>query len=180
MAQLWKVDIEKKLGSEYWTNVYYVFAEDLATAHGIAQNIVQIERAITATGVTFTKYRTSDVVPGTDIFVSTNNNEAGLRPVTMAGLLPLFNVARFDLSAEAGRPSRKFMRAVLQESDITFDAIDPGILAELDANYSQPLELIEELRDIDSQGIVDVQLYPLVGMRQLRRGSKRRLAPVLP
>lgn len=180
MAQLWKVDIEKKYQTEYWTNVYYVFADDLAAAHLVAFEIKEIERAILLPGIITTKYRTSDVIPGTDIYVSTSPNEAGLRADPGGGLLPLFNVVRFDLSAEAGRPSRKYMRGVLTENDIVFNDINNATLAEMDANYSDPLEAVAELRDVDSQAIVDVQAYPFVGMRQLRRGSKRRAVPVLP
>lgn len=176
---LFKVDIEKQLGTEFWTNVYYVDAASLTAAHAVGAEIVVAERGIHHVSVVFTKYRTSDTVPGTDQYITEPLNVTGARGPSTP-LLPLFNVVRADLGVGIGRPSRKYLRGVLMEEDITFNNIDATPLALFDTDYANDLELIEELVDVDGQPIINVTINPQVGMRQLRRGSRRSTTPVIP
>lgn len=176
---IFKVDIEKQLGTEFWTNVYYVDAESLTAAHAIGAEIVVAERGIHSNLVTFTKYRTSDMVPGTDQFITEPLNVQGAVAAN-SSLLPLFNVLRVDLGVGVGRPSRKYLRGVLYEDTVTFDTVDPAAVAVYDADYANDLEIIEELVDIDGQPIINVTVNPKVGMRQLRRGSRRATTPIIP
>ena len=176
---VFKVDIEKQLGTEYWTNIYYVDAESLTAAHAVGGEIVTAEQGIHANSVTFTKYRTSDMVPGTDQFITEPLGTTGARNPSTP-LLPLFNVARVELGVGIGRPSRKYLRGVLAEQDIDFNTIIPATVVEIQTDYADDLELIEELVDVDGQPIIDCVAYPLVAMRQLRRGSRRSTTPVLP
>lgn len=176
---LFKVDIEKLYQTEYWTNVYYVEADDVASAHVVGAEIAEIERQITDTDVTFTKYRTSDVLPLTDVFITTPLNVPGLR-ANDAVLLPLFNVLRADLQTAIGRPSRKYLRGVLTEDSIAFNDVIPAMVTAMNTLYAEPLEGVEELRDVDGQTIDNVTINPKVGMRQLRRGSRRSVTPIVP
>lgn len=176
---IFKVDIEKQLGTEFWTNVYYVDTASLTDAHTVGAEIVVAERSIHRNDVLFTKYRTSDMVPGTDQFITEPLNVYGALAVASPHLA-LFNVLRVDLGVGIGRPSRKYLRGVLLEGDVSFNDIEAGSLALFQTDYADDLELIEELVDIDGQPIIDCTVYPKVAMRQLRRGSRRSTTPVIP
>lgn len=176
---LWAVDIEKVLQNEYWTNRYIVEATELGDAVGIADDIVQIERAVHNTNVLFTKARVADRVPLTDVYASVPYNVFGLQ--TLNGhFLPLFNVARVDFNVQGGgRPSRKYLRLPIQE-EWQQDGVFIGAFQTLVANsYVAPMVALVGYVDTDGQEIIDGSLYPSVGMRQLRRGSKRREEPIL-
>lgn len=176
----WKVDIEKQLGTEFWTNVYYVNAESITAAAPIANEIVQAERAISHISVQFRKFRISDIDPETELFFTQVLNVIGLRGTATNYPIPLFNVVRADLSTATGRPSRKYLRGVLCETDILGNGIEVTTLGEISVAYGDALEAIEELVDVDDQPFTAVTINPFVAMRQLRRGSRRRTIPVLP
>lgn len=177
---LWVVDSEKVYQGEYWTNRYIVQAPDLAAAHAIAMGIVATERSAHQVQVLFTKVRTSDGQPNTDVYQVTNINEFGQRAAT-GDLLPLFNVVRVDFNVSGGgRPSRKYLRGILTESDISFNTIITGTVTSLETLYATPLAALTGFVDVDGQEIVSGQVYPNVAMRQLRRGSKRKAAGTNP
>lgn len=171
---LWIIDSEKLLQGEYWTNRYIVAAPSLAEASAMGNAIVGIERAITHTSVLFTKYRASDGQPDTDIYQVYNVNDFGARVVS-GEMLALFNVARFDFNvAGGGRPSRKYMRGCLVESDVNFNALAVATITNFNADFATPMAALAGYVDIDGQEISDGQVYPFLAMRQLRRGSKRK------
>lgn len=174
---IFKVDIEKSLEGEYWTNRYLVLADDLATAVIHAQDIKSVERNIHATEVLFTKYRVSDTSVGTDVYVTFPVNDNGLSSHS-SPLLPLFNVLRVDMVVPVGRPSRKYYRGILSEGSSTFNTIDSGSLG----GYNTALLDLLDLPICDPQGslITGYIAWPSVGMRQLRRGTRRRATPVIP
>lgn len=176
---LWSVDVEKKLGEEYWTNRYIVDAVDLEAADDVGDQIAEIEQNVHLQPVLLTKRRTSDMLPGTDIFIVTPLNIFGARQPD-SSMLPLFNVARVDFKAATGRPSRKFLRGVLMESETDFDTITPGGVNFIDLTYAQPLEGLPGYVDVDGQELLTGVVVPKIGMRQLRRGSKRRVTPIIP
>lgn len=175
---LFSVDIEKEYQGEYWTNRYIVQAADLNTANGDGGGIVALERTIHLTDVLFTRWRTSDLDPATDLYIINQINAQGLR-THATDILPLFNVARVDFSTGQGRPSRKYLRGVLVEADITFNTILAGTVTDLTTSYATPMKNTGYYVDVDGQVFTAVSVYPLVAMRQLRRGSKRRVTPIL-
>jgi len=174
---LFKIDVEKQMGGEYWTNRYFVDAADFAAAAMMSDEIVTAERAFHGTSVTFTKSRTSDITPGTDVYSTIILNLPGLQGDD-GTFLPLFNVLRADLSVGIGRPSRKYYRGVLRETHIIQDGVDASIRTTASGALNSLLTQIT-LVDVDSQPITLVTVSPFVGMRQLRRGSKRRAAPII-
>jgi hypothetical protein len=174
-----QIDIEKKLGSEFWTNVYQAWAQDLATAQQFAGLIIAAERLIHNTAVLFTRHRVSSVAIGDGIYTVTAVNQFGQRSV--GGLLPLFNTLRVDLNAASGRPSRKYYRGVLSEEDISGDAVDTSPFV---AFGNELFDLLQT--DPMTTGIIDPQqerltaviIQPVVQMRQLRRSRRRRTSGV--
>lgn len=176
---VYTIDIQKRIGSEFWTNRYIGTYAAMVNAVAAAQSIVASERTIHSTLVSFVNFRVSN---------AGISEEYTIVPVNLAGqrgetnLLPLFNTLRYDLAAEVGRPSRKFYRGVLGEVDISGDAItvnsaftDHGLF--LLASSVEP-ETPVGLHDPQGDMFVDVTVHPFVQMRQLRRGKRKRQNPV--
>lgn len=177
---LYSVDIEKVLLGEYWTNRYIVEATTLTGAHAIGANIVEIEQTVHDDVVTFTKYRTSTTVEDDDAYFITPINQPGAEN-NAGDYLPLFNVVRVDFAAAGGgRPSRKYLRLPLFEPQQSNGALLPGVVTFLQTYYADLLAALEGYVDVDGQELIAGSVSPFVGMRQLRRGSKRKLEPVLP
>jgi hypothetical protein len=174
---MFKVDIQKRLSDEFWTNRYFIRRDTLSEAVTSANFIVEAERIFHATTVLFDRVRVSDMVPGTDEYVTSVLNSAGFQNDD-GELLPLFNVLRMDLSATSGRPSRKYYRGVLRETHITFNDVSNGIRNTAEDAIADLLAI--PLVDIDDQDLVGATSFSKVGMRQLRRGSKRRTTPIIP
>lgn len=176
---LHQVDIEKSYLGEFWTNRYIINVDSLTAGVVVGQSIVNIERQVHAQFVTFTKYRVSDVNPDTDAFVIVPLSVNGLRAHESAPM-PFFNVVRVDFPAGTGRPSRKYLRGVLQQSDCSGSALKTGVVSFVNENYGLPLGDLPGFVDPQGTELGTGQCAPNVAMRQLRRGSKRKTKPILP
>ena len=168
------VDIEKRLGSEFWSNRYILEATTFDNAKSAGTQLANLERTWHADSVAFTRVRVSTVDPADEQYAITTLNTFGQRNSGTA-LLPLFNTLRIDFNALTGRPSRKYYRGVLGEGDINGDAIVTDFT-------SVATDLAGNFADFDSPGIVDPQgtslvsatVHPFVQMRQLRRSRRKR------
>lgn len=180
---LYQVDIEKRLLSEFFTNVYYLQSPTIGDAVLDAGLIVTFEKSIMLDNVNFTKQRVRTTTVGDDVYALGTLSGLGLRS-SAGGTLPLFNTLNVVLSAVVGRPSRKYYRGVLQESDIDYTAVSSSLLSLVATNGAALLTAMDTansaLVDIDNTGIYSIIASSEVGMRQLRRGSKRRVQPILP
>lgn len=176
---LWSLDIEKYLGGEYWTNRYIINQTDITAAQASGLGITNFERSITSDLVTFTKYRVSDLDPATDVYVIVPLGNLGQRGAATP-LLPLFNVVRVDFGTGFGRPSRKYLRGVLVEGDISFNTISTDLITLINTNYADPLVAAPSYVDVDGEPIINRAVHPDVAMRQLRRGTRRRTEPIIP
>lgn len=173
-----QVDIEKSALGERWTNRYFVEAADLTAANAMGSALVTVEKSFHRAWVAFNTLRVRTAVQGDDLYTITPLTGTGAVAGTTAASLPLFNVLRIDLGAAAGRPSRKYYRGVLQVEDQAAGALDPAAYL----NAVQGLETILEggnLVDVDGQVLLTVAPHQRVGMRQLRRGSRRKTEPIL-
>lgn len=181
---IFKVDIEKRLDGEFWTNRYFLQAGDLSTANAEANNLLMAEEAFHRVGVQFLKMRVSDIVPNTDNFIVTPLGSNG-QVAKNGSYLPLFNAARVDLSTSGvGRPSRKYYRLPLCAGDVVADyqfasALAGVITTELNTAISNLSLSGTPLVDVDGQVLNSVVAYVNIGMRQLRRGTKQRTNPIL-
>jgi hypothetical protein len=172
---LWVADIEKMYLGEYWTNRYIIAAASLVDAATVASQIVGAERAIHMLQVLFTRYRVSDGAPNTDVYQVNNLNSYGTVDAETQYILPLFNVCRCDFNvAGGGRPSRKYLRGVYSEADISYNSVNAAKVAAIQTNFVNPLVALAGYVDVDGQEIVAGSVYPQVAMRQLRRASKRK------
>lgn len=178
MPASFRIITEKFLSSqnEYWTNVYWCDSATLQDAATTAAAIVAIEQQMLLPACVLTKYRVDDAQPLTDVFVTTPVNLTGQSGAT-GEALPLFNVARFDFSATAGRPSRKYYRGVLTEAwTDAFGVLNATALTSLQS-WADQLAAVANYVDVDGEALTAGTVFPRVGMRQLRRGSKKKLTP---
>lgn len=174
---LYQVDIEKLREGEYWTNVYHTVQPDLESARTAGLTFVDAERSVHHISVLFTRMRVSDTT--SDFFDTEPINQYGLGNPP-GDPLPLFNVVRVDFGVNAHRSLRKYLRLPLMESQQHNGIIENDALVAIAANYGAPLETGGQLASPAGNGVTSVVVNPAVGMRQLRRGSKRKKTPVLP
>lgn len=174
---LYKVDVEKLLATEYWSNRYLVEANTIQDAADEADAIVATERTFHSGLVTFTKVRTSEFPQGGGFFIVKPIGLAGQRVVS-GDLLPLFVTVRVDFPAGLGRPSRKYYRGCIGEGDIVGANMVAGsrTFIQTSVNAFDPRTLVDP--QVSPLGTGVVQLA--VQMRQLRRGTKRRQNPIIP
>lgn len=178
-----KVDIEKLYQNRYWTNVYYVgVGATLSDAVGTAAEIVAMEKKFHADLVTFTKYRVSTITPGDFVYQTVVLNEQGARNSTGMDFLPLFNVARVDLTDEGfKRPERKYYRCPVAESDQSGGTLSNTFITLIEGAFEVFFgSFVGALVGPNAEAITSAQVYPFVGMRQLRRGSRRRTTAIIP
>jgi hypothetical protein len=174
---IYEIAIEKALNSEYWINVYHCDATDLQAARAIALNVIAAERTIHMDVVAFTKFRVKNI--------SALGQAGTVYPIGQSGqvqttvYMPLFVVARFDLTLPSGRPDRKYIRAPVATTVINNGQFTQSALNFYNGNYSTALLAITGLTDRSGASYTAVAVNPVVGMRQLRRGSRKRTTPVI-
>jgi hypothetical protein len=177
---MFAMDSQKVLNGEFWTNRYMIEATDLATATTAAAFIRDKERNVHSTIVTFDKYRVSDTVVGTDVYQVVNDNVQGTRAAPNGEWMPLFCVLRVDFNTVGGgRPSRKYLRLPLYEDDCYQGNTAQAIRTLVLTSYAGPLIGLANFVDVDGQAFSSASASLAVGMRQLRRGSKRRALPII-
>lgn len=172
---LYSLDIEKRLGTEFWTNRYILDADTAGNASNLGQAIVMSELAFHSDLVTFTRFRVSTMAEGDEVYAIIPINQAGQRTAN-DDLMPLFNTLRMDFTATSGRPSRKFYRGVLYSNDCNGDAVSSdftAFAADIEGHFKgveDPVGIV----DPQSQLLTNAVVHPFVQMRQLRRGTRKR------
>lgn len=177
---IFQIDIQKQLGGEYWTNRYHVEVATLEGALAIGQQVAEEERQSTISTVTFVSVRAS--VPGAendDYIVQPLGYNGGT--VTADPGLPLFVVARVIFSKGPGRPDVKYYKAMANIGAIA----DPftwnqNFVTGLNTALCAELLEITPLVSADGTAYTSIQLDRRIGMRQLRRGSKKKETPIIP
>jgi hypothetical protein len=171
----YRLTIEKywSFASEYWTNVYHVNAADPAAAVPLMDAIVAAEASIHWNTVNITKGRIDDMQPDTDVFFTKVYNTPGSFNAATEPL-PLFVVTRIDFGSTAGnRPSRKYYRGTLTEGEVTHNSLLAGLQTRMTGFITSIIGTgycDEKGNDINSGA-----LWPQPAMRQLRRGSKKKV-----
>lgn len=178
---LYTVDIQKRQGTEYWTNRWVVSAPSLGQASVLGGEIAGYEQDIHTTNVILDRHRTRPLVAGGDNYIIVPIGFAGAYDGgALSSQIPLFNVVRVDWAVAEGRPSRKYFRTGLTETMVEGSNLVESYRAFVDARMeAMRTALAGALVDVDGQAINSATVFPAVGMRQLRRGSKRRLRPII-
>jgi hypothetical protein len=87
-----------------------------------------------------------------------------------------------DMPAPTGRPSRKYWRLPLEEAAVLNGQVEPTFVTAWQGHvndyFASPASA--GVIDVDGQLLVSGTIMAPVGMRQLRRGSRRRVTPVIP
>jgi hypothetical protein len=161
---------------EFWTNVYHFGGSNPATQASVGQALANAERLLYGAHILITKFRIDDAVPNTDNYHTVSMNAAGQRTGTSeAQAAPLFVVARIDFNVAAGgRPCRKFLR-VLSEPDTVGVALQSPIITLLNSYITTCLA--QGIMDPDGNLCNSGAVWPNAAMRQLRRGSKKKVTP---
>lgn len=178
---LYSVDIQKKQGTEYWTNRYILNDASLGAASVSMLEIAQCEVQIHTQNVVIDRGRVRPLAPGGDNFIIVPYGyDGGYDGGSLSSQLPLFNVVRVDLEVSEGRPSRKYYRVGLTDGMVNGSTINETYRAFVDTQVEQMrTDLAGKLVDVDGQGINGATVFATVAMRQLRRGSRRRLTPII-
>lgn len=172
---LFNMDSEKMYLGEYWTNRYTIQASNLDAAVTVAAAIREVEKAASLSVVSLTRYRVSDRTPMTDVYQIVEDNQAGARSPT-SDPLPLFCRVRCQFNtAGGGRPSRKYWLPPVQEDETASTDLISAAVSFYMSTYVNPLIAIAGFVDTDGQVFTSGSVTKRVGMRQLRRASKRRL-----
>lgn len=163
---------------EYWTNVYWLNGATPAAVETPAAQIKDIVLSHLDSRVTFVNYRIDDAVQDTDVYATYVVNALGGRSNGSNQLLPLYATLVVDMTVNFGRPSRKYFRGILTEGDVgNIGAIEAAVLSAFNTTLAAPLAAIAELVDVDGQDISAGICKPMAGIRQLRRGSKKKITP---
>jgi hypothetical protein len=177
---LFRMVVEKRLGTEFWSNRYIIQMAAINAVNADLAQIILCERSACTPEVEITKYGLSDLIPDNDTFMVVPVGLQGLRSGALATMLPLFNVARVDFTVEMGSPSRKYYRGLLVEGDIeNAGSLTDAFIDYVNENIAAPLAALDSFVDVDGQPFTGGACSAFVGMRQLRKGTRRRTTSII-
>lgn len=170
---LWELVINKRIGTEEWANVYHLADGGEGGLNAAILAVIDLERSIHGTVVEFTTYVIRPF-PGPGEGTSVPIGQFGIAAIV--DYLPLFNVARVDFPAPFGRPSRKYYRLPIAEATVSNGVWSGTFYADFTSQLATKFAAIPAgaLVDVDGQVLSTPRLAVQVGMRQVRRGSKRK------
>ncbi len=168
---VFQVDVQKVYSSEFITNIYHVNVTDLTVAMDAAEDIAGIERALYPAHIVINALRASTPADADNLFFTKAVNLPGTRAISSADAPP-FVRNRVDLSVGFTRPLRKFLLGV-QVGDFSGDTFLPATITRIQTAYVTPLLALGVVSNISGVFATAGALSAIVGMRQLRRASKR-------
>jgi hypothetical protein len=185
---VYRVTIAKQLidgpyALQPWSNVYHLNDSSMASALLHAPVIVDLEKTLYPDNVRIFRYSISDpAVPNTG--TSKTISESGNRSTgTVATQLPLFNCVLAKLIVTSGRPSPKYLRVVLDESEVDTGAVVGTLITAIETNFTTPLVNLGYVTDESGNLITDALVMSKIQMRQTgwhrrtRPGQKRGWVP---
>lgn len=175
---VYQIDIQTNAYGEFITNVYHVQATSIENAGDQGLAIANIVKALLPTTVNIDFIRVSTPQPRDNVFYSIPVQIAGTR-ASGGDVLPPFNRYRIDFSIGYRRPLRKFLLWPI-EGGTTGGGFSPAEIAFVTDNVITPLITsgVITLCSADGYTVLSAALNQRVGMRQLRRASKRKI-PVI-
>jgi hypothetical protein len=169
-----QIDIQTRVGEVYMSNVYHVIATDYADAIVQGDLIVFQQAKVLPDAWLINHMRISTPALADNSFVSRPLNVPGTRASSSQGL-PLYCRFRVDFSVGFRRPLRKFLVGVLEDDQAT-GLLTQAAINLVTVNYVDPLKTqgTVKLCALDGTPVNGGAVVSAVGMRQLRRGSKRK------
>lgn len=175
---LFEVAIQKQLGSEYWLNCYHVDVADRPAARAAGLEIANVESNVHSSAVTFVNYRIRQV---SQLAEAGSTYPLGFTGTQSAySYLSLFNVARVDFAVPVGRPSRKYLKLPVGAGSVNNGVFIPAFITFVQTQYCGLILGVEGICDNNGQTFEVANVNPTVGMRQLRRGTRKRETPIIP
>lgn len=176
---VYRITTQKFLSGEFWTNDYHVNAVSMNEAASVASQCLAAEKLFTHNSITIQKARVSTTTKGDRVHRIINYNQFGGRVIASA-LLPLWDCVYVDFPRDGdGEPGAKWYRGIPLDdclgAVLSVDIINDttNALVDLINNADAPLCLP------DGTGVLAPAARALIGMHQLRRGSKRRENPII-
>lgn len=171
-------DVQTKMGPVYVSNIYHLSTTTITAAHALVKEIAQVQAATFPAFWSIDSVRTSTPAPDDGVFISETVSYPGTRTPT-GQQLPFFNRFRVEFACNVGRPGVKFLVGPA-EGDVNGSDFENATIAEFAEIYVGALFEIEGLTLCKPDGTTfqSGALQRAVGMRQLRRGSKRT-SPVI-
>jgi hypothetical protein len=158
-----------------WSNVYHLSEASLAAAVLHAPTIIDLEKTIYPDNVAIVRWAVHNPSAPNDgqsdaVFV------AGTRTTgTAATQLPLFNVVLFKFLPTTGRPSLKYLRLPLDESEVSNGVIDSAVTDAISTGWAVPLVADATITDESGNDLIGYGFNPRIANRQL--GWHRRTRP---
>jgi hypothetical protein len=174
---IFQVDIQKNLYGVFITNMYNVNVATIEDAIGAGVSIANLEARLLPPDFKIDFYRVSTPAEGDDVFASVPVNIPGTRSTLGTQVMPYFNRFRVDMSQGFRRPLRKFLLLML-EGDQEAGNLTAAALEMVNIQYASPLVALGYVCGPTGVIITTAACKGPVGMRQLRRASKRK-TPVL-
>jgi hypothetical protein len=176
---VYRIAVEKRMGTgastgRQWSNVYHVSEADIVAADGMADSIAALEKTLYPDNVAIVRLSTHGAphTPG----ISRNVFIAGTRGSgTPATQLPLFNAVLAQFLPAEGRPSPKYLRLPLDESEVADSTVDPTLISTIAGSYASPLVALTGVTDESGQPFAGYHIKTAVQMRQLSWHRRKRV-----
>lgn len=173
-----RVQIDKSIGAQHWSNDYLLTTTDLIAAEGFGVILMAMERSIHGSVVNFNYVRTSTTLKGDRSFNHNPINLTGQIDYSGFEYLPLFNTVRVDLGTAGSDPARKYFRIPVLEVNQSNGQLTTAIMASITAQVqnilpggSNPVPLVTTKGNV----VVNASVHPQVQMRQLYRRGKLKV-----
>lgn len=177
---IYRLTIEKTMGDgndagKKWNNVYHLNESSLLSAILHAPTIVDLEKTIYPDNVTITRWAVHNPAvrgEGQSDAVSVAGTRSTGTPATQ---LPLFVAVLFKFLVAVGRPSLKYLRLPLDESEITNGVVDQTVLDAISTGWAAPLVADGAITDESGNALTGYGFNHNAVSRQL--GWHRRTRP---
>jgi hypothetical protein len=174
---VFQVDIQTDFYQEFITNRYFVQATNIAAAAGEGQLLAALHAKLLPPSVKIDTIRASTLAVGDELFYTVPVNIPGTRAAT-SQTMPPFCRYRIDFSIGYRRPLRKYLIIPFEE-DSEGSSFTSAAVARVNADYINPLLNLGTVVSREGLAVLGATLNSIIGMRQLRRGSKRRAQPII-
>lgn len=150
-----------------WSNVYHLSEASLAAAVLHAPTLLDLEKTVYPDNVAIVRWSVHNPAVPADgqsdsVFVEGTRSTG-----TAASQLPLFNVVLFRFTVTTGRPSLKYLRLPLDESEVSNGAIDSAVTDAISTGWAVPLVADGSVTDESGNALTGYGFSARVVNRQL-------------
>lgn len=176
MPTNFRLQVNKVLSNEAWSNDYYLVEETIEDAQDVANEIITFEKQIHSNAVQFDYIRISTTLAHDRYFRHIAINQTGIREV--GSYLPLFNTFRLDMPTANSDPCRKYYRGPISEDDQVSGILSGALLTAFAASVNTYLVTPGVLAHIWTPAgnpVISASFNPRVQIRQLQRHKRKKV-----